>query len=949
MQKAPKLNLLDHFYDHLEEQDWLTGVDLYQAGRVLDLSTYEGLITAKVSPETQGRSEVRLKIHPSGRVIQWIECTCRKNRSFGQYCEHIAAFMIHVDRESPTLFSTLDTTMPLKPPTAPRKPRAAAQQQPATPFLEKDAAGGKNRIAGATQTIIDHLKGSIQSVSLLAHGPTLRVRIEIKPGQITHYDLTLDAAAKFLKTHPKVQSATTEVRGLKVYEVSVELGTRIHLAEPEKIVADRVVALRLGKKSFIEDLEQISLAFEAGQHKRVAVDSPGGEENDYLFIPLKAAAKYIGEEYFFLPGRGYLPLKRDLLQSSYADLPLTRAFKEDEAATFARDNFKDYVLAGPVFLDEHLKEPVIMEAPELAEVEILDQGDGWFKLDPRYGRGKAAISMVELMKQFRKKKRQYVRSGDVWLKVPEFITEHRWELDETGEALKVDALGLMRIKAAVGDFDQFVGSKKVLNALRQTLTFSPESSEPIEHGTKIKLREYQSIGLSWLNWLYRNRMHGLLADEMGLGKTHQAMALMAAIKREKTDAKFLVVCPTTVLDHWIDKIEEFAPALRPLKYHGPKRVALLKDLETDKDLLVTSYGIVLRDIKHLAALPFEVVVLDEAHFVKNNDTATYQAVCRLPSRLRVCLTGTPMENHLGELKNLFDFLVPGYLGSDEYFRKQFLTPMAQGESPEVTLALQKLIHPFKMRRTKGEVLKDLPAKVEDIRHCALSEEQVKHYREIVALKAQPLVNQLKDEANPIPFLHVFATLTMLKQVCDHPALLGDAKNWRKAESGKFELLKELLIEAIGSGHKIVIFSQYVGMINIISEHLTDTGVKHVTLTGQTRNRGDVIKRFQTDPEIKVFLGSLLAGGIGIDLTAASVVIHYDRWWNASKENQATDRVHRIGQNKNVQVLKLVTRGTLEEKIDRMIQSKQALFEKFLDKDEEIFKAMSRQELIDLLQ
>lgn len=947
MQKAPKLNLLDHFYDHLEEQDWLSGVDLYQAGRVLSLATYEGLITAKVSPETQSSAEVRLKIHPSGRCIQWIECTCRKNRTHGQYCEHIAAFMIHVDREKPTLFSTLDTTMPLKPPTAPRKPRATAQ--PMVPFIEQEKITGKNRIAGATQTIIDHLKGGIQSVSLLAHGPTLRVRIEIKPGHVTHYDLPLDAAAKFLKAHPKLQTATTEVRTLKVYDAPVELGSRIHLAEEEKIVAERVVAMRLNKKGFIEELEQTSLAFEAGRHKRVAPDAPEGEEGDFLFIPLKAAAKYLGDEYFFLPGRGYLPLKKDQVTSAYADLPLTRSFKEDDAATFARDNFKDYVMAGPVFLDEHLKSPVIMEAPALTEVEILDQGDGWFRLDPRYGKGKAAISMVELMKQYRKKKRQFVRSGDVWMKVPDFITEHRWELDETGEALKVDALGLMRIKAAVGDFDQFVGSKKALNQIRQTLTFEPESQVSIVHGTKIKLREYQDTGLSWLHWLYKNGMHGLLADEMGLGKTHQAMAMMAAIKLEKPDAKFLVVCPTTVLDHWIDKIEEFAPSLRPLKYHGPKRVGLLKELETERDLLVTSYGIVLRDIKHLTVKPFEIVVLDEAHFVKNNDTATYQAVCRLLSRLRICLTGTPMENHLGELKNIFDFLVPGYLGSDEYFRKQFLTPMAQGEDPELTLALQKLIHPFKMRRTKDQVLKDLPAKVEDLRHCGLSDEQVRHYREVVAMKATPLVKQMQEEGGAIPFLHVFATLTMLKQICDHPALLGEKKDWRKSESGKFELLKEILREAFDSGHKVVIFSQYVGMISIISQYLTDVGVKHATLTGQTRNRGDVIKTFQTDPETKVFLGSLLAGGIGIDLTAASVVIHYDRWWNASKENQATDRVHRIGQNKNVQVMKLITRGTLEEKIDRMIQGKQALFEKFLDKDEEIFKTLSRQELIDLLQ
>ncbi|MEI6398665.1 MAG: C-terminal helicase domain-containing protein, partial [Pseudomonadota bacterium] len=199
----------------------------------------------------------------------------------------------------------------------------------------------------------------------------------------------------------------------------------------------------------------------------------------------------------------------------------------------------------------------------------------------------------------------------------------------------------------------------------------------------------------------------------------------------------------------------------------------------------------------------------------------------------------------------------------------------------------------------------------------------------------------------VPFLHVFAVLTLLKQICNHPALVigGSYKN---ATSGKFELFKELLDESLGSGHKIVVFSQYVEMIKIIENLLSDMDVKYAVLTGKTRNRGAVINRFQTDPECKVFCGSLNAGGIGIDLTAASVVIHFDRWWNASKENQATDRVHRIGQHRNVQVLKLVTRDTLEERIDQLIKRKQALFEKFLDHDEEIFKSLSRGEIIELL-
>jgi SNF2 family DNA or RNA helicase len=277
-----------------------------------------------------------------------------------------------------------------------------------------------------------------------------------------------------------------------------------------------------------------------------------------------------------------------------------------------------------------------------------------------------------------------------------------------------------------------------------------------------------------------------------------------------------------------------------------------------------------------------------------------------------------------------------------------MQPIEKSGEPETELALQKLIHPFKMRRNKANVLHDLPEKVEDIRHCTLSNDQVKIYREVLELKARPILETLKDENAAVPYLHVFAVLTLLKQVCNHPLLVHPGK-LDQYESGKFEVLKEILTEALDSGHKVVIYSQYVEMIRLISQYLEQQSIGHAILTGQTKNRGKVIETFQTDPNCKIFVGSLLAGGIGIDLTAASVVVHYDRWWNASKENQATDRVYRIGQNKNVQVLKLVTRGTLEEKIDALINTKKELFEKFMDRDEEIFKTLTRSQLIDLLQ
>lgn len=943
MQKAGKLNILDHFYKHLDESDWLNGVDLYQDGRIHSISTYEGLISGKVKGETT--ADVRIKIQPPGHCIQWIECTCRKNRSLGVYCEHIAAFVIHIEREKPELFATLDAASPIKPPAVPRRSKIT----PPTDFLEDGSQQTARGKAKAAQTIIQHLKGNIHSVQLINRGPGLRVKIEIKEGQVTHYDLGVDDAARFLLEHPRLPQASQEVQNLVVStEESAELASRFFQSGPEKVVGERVIALAIHKKrKFYEKLSTLTEKFAHGNYLRLAPGEPE-QEGSFLFVPIKNGEKFVGDEYLFFPDVGYIQHRREVVSSGWKELPLSRTFKDDEAAELAIERYQAYLQVGPIYLDDALKTPASIQAPQLSQIAVLTQGDGWFRLDPRYGLGDSSVSMVQLMKQWGKKQRKYLKAGDTWIKVPDMITQHPWELDEDGEALRVDTLGFLRLKASLGDFDQLVGSKKLLNEIRNQLDFVPESQEPVVHGARINLRQYQENGLKWLWWLYRNSLHGLLADEMGLGKTHQAMALLSAILTEKPNSRFLIICPTTVLDHWLDKMEEFAPELTSIKFHGPKRTTQLSKIEKDHRTVITSYGVMLRDIRHLSKIPWDALILDEAHFVKNNDTATYQAACQLKSRIRVCLTGTPMENHLGELKNLFDFLVPGYLGSDEYFKKNFLTPLESNRSPETTLALQRLIHPFKLRRTKDQVLSDLPEKIEDLRHCSLSDEQIKLYRETLAMKATPLVDQLKNQTSPVPFLHVFATLSLLKQICNHPALVLENADFRKHESGKFELLKELLEEALGSGLKIVIFSQFVGMIKIIEAYLNDIKVRHVVLTGQTKNRGQVIKDFQNNPEIKIFLGSLLAGGVGIDLTAASVVIHYDRWWNPSKENQATDRVHRIGQNRNVQVLKLQTRGTLEEKIDRMIRAKAALIERFLDRDEEVFKTLSRQDLIELL-
>ncbi|NRA67039.1 MAG: DEAD/DEAH box helicase [Pseudobacteriovorax sp.] len=938
-----KTDILDFFYEHTSELDWHEGLDLYTSGKVKEINTIHGLLTGKVSSNIGRDLEVRLKVHPNGKFIQWIECTCRKNRTTGQYCEHIAAFMVCLQHDHKRLLKNIDSKMPMKAPSIPRKVRNAALKKQNEQILPKQD--------GAAQSILNHLK-NIHSIRLVANGPTIKVRAETKPNEFKNYTLELDEAAKFLASAPKGKSISDEIKQLSVYKSTVVLGTRIFQTEDEKVVAERVVAIKhsvVSQKKL--DIQNDSITIAKGTHRFYAKNSDKPKDGYFEFISAKTGARFIGNEHFFYPKRGFWKLDQDQVSSDWYELPLKKTFKDDSAAHFINSKFVDYSSVGPIWLDEALKDHNIEQAPQLQEIKVHKSAEGWFYLDPRYGEGKESVSMIDLMNQFKKNKRNFLKKGNKWLKVPDFIKEHEWSIDETGNYLKVDALGLLRLSAAVGDFDQFVGSKATLNRIRNKLEFKPEVKKtPSLKHTKLNLREYQEVGLRWMWWLYENKLHGLLADEMGLGKTHQAMGLMSAIQNKKSDARFLVISPTTVLDHWEDKINDFCGNLQPIKHHGQKRSHNLKVFQKNHHLLITSYGVLLRDLKQLSQIHWDAIILDEAHFVKNNGTATYRAVCKLTGDIRICLTGTPMENHLSELKNIFDFLIPGYLGSDDYFKKNFLNPIEKDEDAEdVETKLQKLIHPFKMRRNKANVLKDLPEKVEDVRHCALESDQIKLYQGVLNLKAKPLVEKLQDDQSSVPYLHVFATLTLLKQICNHPILVEKKGHYSDYKSGKFELLKEILEEALGSNHKVVIYSQYVEMINIISQYLNDIDVEHVTLTGSTRNRGKVISRFQNEDSCKVFVGSLLAGGVGIDLTSASVVVHYDRWWNASKENQATDRVYRIGQNKNVQVMKLVNRGTLEEKIDALISTKKELFEKFLDKDEELFKSLTRNQLIELLQ
>jgi len=466
---------------------------------------------------------------------------------------------------------------------------------------------------------------------------------------------------------------------------------------------------------------------------------------------------------------------------------------------------------------------------------------------------------------------------------------------------------------------------------------------------KARLRPYQEIGLHWLWFLYCHQLSGLLSDDMGLGKTHQAMALLAAISHEDSDLakKYLVVCPTSVIYHWQELLKEFLPTIRVCTYYGIART--LDQFETQFDLLLTSYGILRTGKEDLRGHGFELAIFDEIQIAKNQSSQTHAALRQIDAKMRLGLSGTPIENHLRELKALFDIILPGYMPPDAVFREMFIQPIEKYKDERQKGLLTKLVKPFILRRKKSEVLLDLPEKTETISYCDLSEEQKRLYRDVALGMRDTVYKDLRDTTKPVPYIHVFSALSSLKRICDHPSLV-DGHIPGKEESGKWDLFVELLSEARDSGQKVVVFSQYLEMLSIIEKHLKKKGIGYASIKGSTRDRSAQIKRFLEDPSCEVFVASLLAAGVGIDLTIASVVIHYDRWWNPAKEDQATDRVHRIGQSRGVQVFKLVTKNTIEEHIHSLIEKKKGLIEEIIGYDDAApIQNLSREELVALFE
>jgi superfamily II DNA or RNA helicase len=436
---------------------------------------------------------------------------------------------------------------------------------------------------------------------------------------------------------------------------------------------------------------------------------------------------------------------------------------------------------------------------------------------------------------------------------------------------------------------------------------------------KSKLRPYQVEGAGWLLARARCREGALLADEMGLGKTVQTLALIEALP-----GTTLVVCPSSLVWNWKREAAHFLPALPVLPLDGPERERRFSEICAHR-LVITSYALLRRDIERYKGVTFSAVVLDEAQHIKNPESQNARAACALSAQSRFILTGTPLENSLRDLWSLFEFLLPGYLGTRQDFKDRYEAPLLNGERGPLWNRLSRRLRPYLMRRRKQEILSELPEKIEQVIEVELSPEQKSVYTQL-QLAARAHLDELRKQVSGAARMRVLTALLRLRQACCDLRLLGS----KSGSSSKLNALLELIEEAIDGGHRALVFSQFTSMLDIIADTLETMGISFCRLDGSTRNREEVVDRFQRDERIPVFLISLKAGGVGLNLTAADTVIHFDPWWNPAVEAQATDRAHRIGQRRVVTSIKLIARDTVEERVLRMQEKKRELLEGTVD-------------------
>jgi non-specific serine/threonine protein kinase len=623
----------------------------------------------------------------------------------------------------------------------------------------------------------------------------------------------------------------------------------------------------------------------------------------------------------------------------------------EEAIAFLLDAYPKLVETYRIYGERNLtRYKVRLATPVIvAKVESKEE-DKWFNLDLAVEYDEQRVPIDKIWKAWTSGKRYVQLKDGSYTSLPE-----SW-LEKLSHKLR--ALGYDPEKPPQHQFKQFeapvldklledlpdVTTDSFWNKLRTNLhNFREIRQLASPQQVNATLRPYQVQGLSYLNFLREYGFGGILADEMGLGKTIQTLSFLQHMVNAGHDGPNLIVVPTSVLPNWEREAEKFTPNLTKLIIYGTRREGMFKKIK-GSHLVITTYALLRRDLEELQKFEFNTIILDEAQNIKNPNTITARSVRKLAAKLRLCLSGTPIENNLFELWSLFEFLMPGFLGSQHSFQRGIVKPIKDGDL-ETLDYLRTRVKPFILRRTKAEVAKDLPPKIENVYYCNLAEGQLELYAALAKKLKEQVLQTVDEKGLAKSQMSILDALLKLRQICCHPRLLkldmpGVNTNM---PSGKFDAFKDMITDIMEEGHKVLVFSQFVQMLHIIRSWLMINNVPFTYLDGSSKDRFDQVDRFNNTPEIPVFLISLKAGGTGLNLTSADYVIHYDPWWNPAVESQATDRTHRIGQTRQVFSYKMICQNTVEEKILKLQDMKKDVAQAIIP-GQEAWKSLTREDL-----
>jgi len=617
----------------------------------------------------------------------------------------------------------------------------------------------------------------------------------------------------------------------------------------------------------------------------------------------------------------------------------------------------------------------LLDIPEI-DLEMEEDND-WFDIRAIVRIGTFVFPFVKLKKNILNGISEFqLPDGSYALIPPEWFSRYN-DLFKFGVAEK-DRLRLNKHHFKILEKSIEQTGHGYLERLKELSQDLQEAEIEVPAQTASILRHYQVDGYKWMSLLHKHRFGGCLADDMGLGKTLQTLTLLLEIKNsvsgqrvsvtsnhlvkqldlfdrpvnknepepeveeQSVSPTFLIVMPTSLVHNWENEINKFTPQFSVYKYTGIHRTKNTADLY-DYDIVLTSYGIVRNDVEELRKIRFYYIILDESQHIKNPSSKIYKAVTQLESNQRLVLTGTPIENSLSDLWAQLNFLNKGLLGNYGFFKNEFIQPIEKHKSERQKVKLQAIIDPFMLRRTKYQVAKELPEKTEQIIYCDMTDEQKSYYESEKSKVRNSLLDNLESETSEQATMKILEGLSILRQAANHPVLVEEDY---QGDSGKFEEITDYIQSIIAEDHKVLVFSSYKKHLTLLEKYLEKGGWKYSLLTGETRKREEVVAEFQNDPGTKIFLIQIKAGGFGLNLTAADYVLILDPWWNPAVEEQAVNRAHRIGQDKNVIVYRFISVDTVEEKISRLQDKKARLAETFITPSETI-KNLSREQIMDL--